>query len=76
MWLYLRSGRSYKPRLTKALYLICPAHRYLQVVLSHSITGHADSTRVVGRQELYLLQSMVDRRLIHIGHVLADFLAY
>lgn len=60
----------------KVLYLLHPAHKYLQVILALSNAGRVDSTGVVGWQELYLLQSMVDCRSIHLGHVLADFLAH
>lgn len=76
VWQHLIQGWSYKLGLTKASFLTHPAHRYVYAIMTRSFLGRADSTRVMGRQELLFPYSLMERHLIHICYVLADFIAH
>ena len=47
---------------------------YAHAVMSRSLAGRADNSGMIGWQELYFLYNMIKRCLIHLGHVLANFL--
>lgn len=67
---------SYELDLTKALFFTCLAHRYVHTVMARSFTGKANSTGVVGRQELLFLYSLVKHHHIYLDYVLVDFIAH
>lgn len=49
---------------------------YVHSIIAHSIVGRADDTGVVGRQELLFLYSITERCPIHLGYILAEFIAH
>lgn len=74
IWQCLRHNRSYELGLSKISFLTCLAHKYVHTVMAHSFTTRADTTIIVGRQELLFLYSITQSRPIHLGYIMANFI--
>lgn len=67
-WHHLSTFHGYDPRREKATSLYSSTLRYIHHLLSHSLTGWGDSSRVVSQRDFSFLLSMVDRSHLHLGH--------
>ncbi|KAJ0967993.1 hypothetical protein J5N97_024910 [Dioscorea zingiberensis] len=60
----------------KASSMTDPVHRYIHALVSRTIAGRTDSTGVVTVSDRFLLYSIFERTPIHLGYVLADYIAH
>lgn len=52
------------------------AYRYIQAILSRSVNGYGDSTKVLSRQALLYLYSIVHSEPLHLRHILVEYLRH
>lgn len=64
----LSTSPTYDPHGTKATILHTMTLQYIHFLLSHTLTWHADSTRVVSHRDFDFLLSMMDRFYLHLGY--------
>lgn len=70
-WHHLSTTSGYDPHRSKGTRLWSPVHRYIHHLLSHSLTGREDSTRVVSRRDFNYLLSMVVGFRLCLGYEIA-----
>lgn len=76
VWRCLCSRRDYEPGLAKTSCIIDPTLRYIHIVIVWSFANRADSQGVMGKHDLLYLYSMTEHKSLHLGFILAEFLAY
>lgn len=67
-WRWLNTSPTYDPRQTKATTLRTLTLQYIHFVLSHTLTGHGDSTGVINHHNFDFLLSMMDGFYLHLSY--------
>lgn len=75
-WRRLNTDPTYDPRQMKATTLRFPAPRHIHFILSHTLIGRGDSTRVVSHRDFDFLLSMTDGFHLHLGYEVAGSISH